>query len=87
MDTEAQFRALMDLAEVLGFEIRSAPSVETQRAGALVKIHHKEVIFLDFSAPLIDRIAFLAEILRGRDELQQMYIVPELRRLIETGQL
>jgi len=84
MDIDAQFRALMDLAETLGLEIRSVSPLETQGAGALVKIHNKEVLFLDFSASVADRISLLAETLRGRDELQQIYIKPELRRLIEA---
>jgi len=84
MDEYAQLRALMDLVEMLGVSIRNCPAL-AQRAGALVKIHGAEVLFINPSASVADRLAVVADALKGRGELEEMYIVPELRRLIELA--
>ncbi len=89
MDEHAKLRALLDLAEGLGIEIRRAPSGVEQAGegdrpgGALVRLRQREMLFLDPTASVADRIAVAAAALAGRKQLEQMYLPPEVRQLIE----
>ena len=88
MDEYAQLRALLDLAESLGVAIRRQPPSASEGpsahpGGALVKLKGQEMLFLDPAAPVAERIAVTAAGLRGRKQLEQIYIPPKLRQLIE----
>ena len=87
MDERGKLRALRDLGESLGIEIRPAPPAETSTAGAgaLVRLRGKEILFLDGRAPLSDQIELLAGVLHGRPELEDRFIPPELRETIDQA--
>lgn len=94
MDEHAKLRSLLDIAESLGMRIRRAPSgTELDAAaggaehpgGALVRLRDHEMLFLDPTASVADRIAVVAAALAGRAEIEQMYLPPEIRELIERA--
>ncbi len=89
MDEYAQLRALLDLAESLGVEVRRTPSALPGEAasghpgGAMVKLRGKEILFLDPDAAVAERIEAAASALRGRPELEDVFLPPEIRQLID----
>ena len=85
MDEYAKLRALLDLAEGLGIAIRPAPAGHDadHPGGALVTVRGRQMLFLDSDGSVADRIAVVAEALRGRAELETMYLPPEVRQLID----
>lgn len=85
MDEYAQLRGLLELVEAVGIEIRRAPALSGsgQPGGALVRLRGREVLFVDPSASVADRIAVAASTLRGREALERMYLPPAIRALIE----
>ncbi len=89
MDEHAQLRALLDLAESIGIEVRRAPAAEApggdRPGGALVRLRDREILFLDPAASLADRIAAAAAALAGRSELQDVFLPPELRETIDRA--
>jgi hypothetical protein len=94
MDEHAKLRTLLDIAESLGVRIRRAPSgIELEATaggdehpgGALVRLRDHEMLFLDPTASVADRIAVVGAALAGRAEIEQMYLPPEIRELIERA--
>jgi len=86
MEASVQLGALIDLAESLGITVRRAPSSgesDAHPGGALVRLKGAEMLFLDPTAPLGDQIAVAAAALRGRRELAERFLPPEIRRLID----
>lgn len=82
MNEQAKLAALLDLAEELGLPVRACP-VGHDGAGSVVRLKGKEIIFLDDSASMEDQIELLRSALAGRDELNQRFIPPEVRQLLE----
>ena len=90
MDEYAKLRVLLDMAESFGIKIRRAPGgveldgggADEHPGGALVRLRGQEILFLDPSASVADRIAVVTSALAGRDELEQMYLPPEIRELL-----
>jgi len=91
MDEHAQLRALLDLAESVGITVRRAPAgrvddeVGAHPGGALVTLRGREMLFLDPTAAVADRIAVAAAALAGREEIEGAFIPPELRELIDSA--
>jgi len=90
MDQPTQLGALIDLAEDLGLSIREIMASRGDApggrpGGALVRVKGKEIVFLDRGADLGEQIETLAGALRGRNELKDRFIPPEIRQLIEQG--
>jgi len=87
MDEYAQLRAMLDLAESAGIAIRRCPAGDAPAGGhpggALVRLKGREILFLDPAASVADRIAVVAAALRGRDEVENAYLPPEIRRHID----
>ena len=86
MDEQAQLDALVELAEGLGIPIRRVPAAGESAehpGGAMVRLKGKEVIFLDPTAVLADQVAMMAQCLRGRKEIEDRFLPPELRQLID----
>ena len=91
MDASQQLSTLIELAESLGIDIRQAPSAgELDRqwnpGGALVLLKGKEILFLDSGAAVADQLSALAGALRGRRQLQERFLPPEIRQLIDQAQ-
>ncbi len=85
MTPETKLEALTDLAESLGVSVRRLPGGAggDHPGGALVRLKGRDVLFLESDATVSDRIAVAAAALRGRAELDDMYLPPELRELID----
>lgn len=90
MDHDSKLAALMDLAESLGLSVRLVSGGSDFRehpGGAMVRLRGRDVIFLNPSAGIADRISVLADALRGREEIETMYLPPEVREEIERDQM
>ena len=87
MDEHAKLRALLDLVESAGIEIRRAPAgLDADGAGgALVSVRGREILFLDPTASAADRIAVVASALTGRTQIEEIYLPPEIRELIDAA--
>jgi len=85
MKASRQLTVLLDLAEQLGISVRAAPSRggAGHPGGALVRLKGKEVLFLDPSAGVADQVSVVADALRGRARLAEIFLPPEVRELIE----
>ena len=87
MDSHQQLEALLDLAEQVGMDVRplaGSGGGGEHPGGALVRIRGKEVLFLDAAATVADQLAVTAAALAGRAELEDRFLPPELRQLIEN---
>ena len=88
MDLYARLSALTNLAGSFGITIRRVPSSGDPAGhpgGAFVRLKGKEILFLDPTAPVTDQIDVVAAALRDRKELQDMFVPPEIRELLEEG--
>lgn len=89
MDEQARLAALVELAESLAIEVRQSPAASQRpesAGGSLVRLKGRHILFLDGSASLGDQIGAVASALRGRKELEDRFIAPELRQAIDGGQ-
>ncbi|MDY6913864.1 MAG: hypothetical protein SVT52_05355 [Planctomycetota bacterium] len=88
MESESTLNSLIDLAESVGITIRRAPAAEGSSdhpGGAMVRLRGREMLFLDPTASVEDQISVLGAALRGRDEIENSYLRPEIRELINGG--
>jgi len=88
MEQASKLAALIDLAEQAGIVVRRVPSAGDSAehpGGALVRLKGKEMLFLDPPADLADQINVVASALRGRKEIEERFLPPELRQAIEEG--
>lgn len=89
MEPAQQLAALIDLAESLEIEVRRSPAREQfggRLGGALVALRGRSILFLDPSATWNDQVAAAALGLKGRKELDDIFIPPEIRELIDAAQ-
>ncbi len=84
METERLLEALLELTRSLGIDIRYVDSC-TERGGALVRLKGKEVLFLDTSADASDRLQAVARALSKRPELEDRFLLPEVRSALEQA--
>lgn len=87
MDEHATIAALLEVAESLGIEVRQSPaSAEgSSRGGAVVRLKGREILFLDNGASLSDQISAVASALSGKEELQNRFLPPELREILDQN--
>lgn len=89
MDVSSQLASLLELAESLGITIRRAPAVgdsSEHPGGAMVRLKDKDILFLDPTASPADQISVAASALRTRrEQLDGMFVPPQLRELIEAS--
>ena len=86
MDSYQHLAALLDLAEQVGLTVRQLsplPGEGGSPGGALVRVKGREVLFLDPQASVADQLAVTAAALAGRAELDNRYMPPQLRRIIQ----
>lgn len=86
MDGYQLLETLLDLAEQVGLTVRQASGTAggDHPGGAVVRLKGADVLFLDPTAGVADQVAVAALALRGRAELQQRYLPPEVRDAIEA---
>lgn len=88
METEEIFAELRSLAEALGIVIRGAALGEDSSdhpGGAVVRLRGKEILFLNSSACLEDRIEALAKALARRPELADRFLPPQVRAVLDDA--
>jgi hypothetical protein len=85
MDDQETLQRLIELADQLGIEVRRGPAMgdSTHPGGAVVRLRGREILMIDPSASVEDRIAAAAAALRGREALAEMFLPPVLRELID----
>jgi len=89
MDEKRTLRMLLDLADEIGIAVRPAPAGEGRDAhpgGALVRLKGEEILFLDRRASAADQLGAVAGALRGRRELDERFLPPEIREAIDTAE-
>ncbi len=89
MDAPAKLRVLLELAESCGIGIRRAPLLgdrDEQTGGALIRLKGREILFLDPSAPPAEQIGVVAAALVDRREIQDRFLPPEIRQVIEAAE-
>jgi hypothetical protein len=82
MDDARKLRLLLDVAESIGIEVRRVSGM-TEAGGSLVRIRGKSVLFLDPSASDRQRLDVVAGALRDRPELEDQWLPPAVRDLLE----
>jgi hypothetical protein len=66
--------------------VPSAGDSPEHPGGALVRLRQREMLLLNPSASTADQIAAVAGALRGRAELADRFLPPELRELIDGAE-
>ena len=88
MDIADQLNALIELAESLKIPVRRVPlggDSADHPGGAMVRLKGEAVLFLDSAAAPEDQLAAVAAALRGREELRDRFLLPEIRRLLDSA--
>ena len=88
MEQSSQLRMLLDLAEQIGLEVRRVPGASNgseHPGGAMVKLKGREILFLDPAASPSDQLGVLAASLRGRRQVEDRFLPPEIREIIDTA--
>ena len=83
METERLLSELLDLAEQMGIDTRQVAM--DGDGGGLCRLRGKWVLFVDISASLVEQVACVAEALGTRSDLQDYYIKPQVREIIENS--
>ena len=81
MELAARLEALCELAEEIGIEVRAEPMGGD--GGGLCELRGRRVLFVDTAADLANRYDHTLAALAPLTELDQRYLVPELRHDIE----
>jgi hypothetical protein len=79
---EALYARLMDLAEALGVEVRTAP---VPPPGGACRVRGRLVVMLSQEATLDEKVDVLAEALAGMPGLDEMFILPQVRECLEAA--
>ena len=88
MEPNIQLRRLLDLAEQIALEVRLVPKAgngSDHPGGAMVRLKGREILFLDPTASDSDQVGVLAASLRGRAQIEERFLPPELRELIDNA--
>lgn len=81
MDKQVLLTELLDLAGRLDIDVRQV--YMTGEGGGLCKLRGRWVLFVDNAAPLPEQLARVAESLAGQDHLEDQYLLPEVREILE----
>ena len=89
MEQRSQLRRLLDLAGQIELEVRRVPGSAggaDHPGGAMVRLKGKDILFLDPVACPSEQLDVLAGALRGRPEIEDRFLPPEVRELIENAE-
>lgn len=78
---------LADVAKRLGLEVRREKilrEVGYRARGGACRLRQKDLIIIDREMPPAEQLELLADALRSRD-LEELYLSPAARRLLQTG--
>ena len=88
MDDQTKLRVLLDLVESLGISVRRGPArggTWGDQGASLVTLRGKEILFVDNGVSAAAQVTAIAAALAGRDEIEQMYLPPEIREAIDQA--
>jgi len=71
---------LVSIADRVGIEVRH---VRYEGEGGLCVLRGKRVLVVNDSLSVLDRVSVMAGALAGLSELEEMYVLPEVRELLE----
>jgi len=77
MDIAGRLESLLQAAERLGIEVRAEPM--GSEGGGLCRLKGRQVLFVDTAADLATRYDRTLDALAGLPELQNLYLLPEVR--------
>jgi hypothetical protein len=79
---------LIDLAEQIGITVRRAPATDGAEhpGGAWVRLRDREMLFLDTSASTADQMNVIVTALRGRKDLEDTFLPPGIRDLLDAAE-
>ena len=78
---EGQFEELLELARKLGIGVRHARL--GGNGGGLAKFKNQRQLFVDQDAAAIDQLEQTARAMAGLEELQGVYVRPDVRKLLD----
>ena len=81
MDSQRRFEALLRLADELGVEVRAEPL--GGQGGNLCVLRGHSILFLDTQADAADRLDQTAAALAGLPGLDDIYLRPDVRDLLD----
>ena len=84
MDRQRQLGELLDLAERVGVEVRQVDL--GGEGGGLCVLRGQRVLFVDVGASVADQVGRTAEGLASLGELEEMYVLPEVREVLAEYQ-
>jgi hypothetical protein len=76
-----QFEELLELARQIGIAVRHVRLGGT--GGGLAKFKNQRQLFIDLDAAPIDQLEQTAKAMASVEELQQIYVRPDVRKLLE----
>ncbi len=88
MEPNIQLRVLLDLADQIDLEVRLVPKAadgSNHPGGALVRLKGREILFIDPTASAPDQVGVLANSLAGRTEIEDRFLPPEIREIIDNA--
>jgi len=84
MDAQEQLAALRELAHGLGIEVRCvAIGNSDDNGGACIRLKGKEILFLNSASNVAEQVSVLAGALAGRAQLDDRFLPPDIRMLLE----
>ena len=86
MDDDEKLTELLDLARSLGIEVRLTPAAGLScehSAGALVVLKGREILLMDPTAPIAERVALTTDALIGRTQIENCFVRPAIRCLLD----
>jgi len=84
MEDQLLLQALLEVAEKAGIEVRQAAL--GGQGGGLCVLRGKKILFIDVSADLAEEIARTAEALADLEDLEQQYLLPQVRQVLQKHQ-
>jgi len=84
MEDELLLQALLEVAENAGIEVRQ--TALGGQGGGLCVLRGKKILFVDVSADLAEEIARTAEALAQLEDLEQHYLLPQVRQALRKYQ-
>ena len=81
MEIANRLEALLTLAEEIGIDVRAEPM--GGEGGGMCQLRGSRILFVDTSADVSTRYDRTLVALAGLEELDQRYLLPELRRDID----
>ncbi|MCP4712815.1 MAG: hypothetical protein GY869_29665 [Planctomycetes bacterium] len=84
MDDQLLLKALLEVAENADIEVRQAAL--GGEGGGLCVLRGKKILFVDISADLAEEIARTAQALAQIADLEQQYLLPQVRQVLQKHQ-